>query len=59
LAEQIRKCFFGAAESYTNIFTPECHQMADKKSILPTKGVLAETIKNAKVPMPKGQKTFN
>jgi hypothetical protein len=33
--------------------------MADKRTISPTKGVLAETIENAKVPMPKGQKTFN
>jgi hypothetical protein len=30
--------------------------MADKRSILPTKGILAEIIENAKVPMPKGQK---
>jgi hypothetical protein len=33
--------------------------MADKRSILPTKGVLAQTTQNAKVPMPNGQKTFN
>jgi hypothetical protein len=28
-----------------------------KSSVLPTKGVLVKTIENAKVPMPKGQKT--
>lgn len=33
--------------------------MADKRSILSAKGVLAETNGNAKVPMPKGLKTSN